>query len=73
MTNSFPSESIKTELGNLSDLAARYFRGDSDKTAAFIVDYSIPFYLAASGHKMYRYDEVWAAINETKWQEHNKV
>jgi len=67
--NSTSTRALIAELGDLGDMAQRYFRGDNDKTAAFIVDCSIPFYLAAFGSKMYRYDDVWAEIDKTKFQE----
>lgn len=64
------AKAVEPKLGNLEDIAAKYFRGNTTRARAFINDdaHPIPPYLGKDGNKMYLYDEVWEAIAKTKWE-----
>jgi len=64
-----PVGKIKPELGNLRDIADKFFRGNTEKASAFLYDQCVPHYMAETGHKMFRFDDVWKSIAETMWKE----
>ena len=56
-------------LLSLTDLARIYFRGNQKKAREFLIESSVPFYLADSGNKRYNIIEVQEAVAKTRWKE----
>lgn len=54
-------------LFNTKDMAQVYMRGNERKMREFLIQNSVPFYLADAGSKRYNIYEVQEEVTRTRW------